>query len=118
MFTKVIACEHRRMTLPSGEKVVIEAIGEVHLKMHNCIVRKLRGMRYIPKMMTNLISLRRLEKIGYIMKTQSDEVLKMTKRCLVHLKGVMGEIGRLLRSRDLHHVESIEEPEAISRFSI
>lgn len=30
----------------------------------------------------------------------------MTKGCLVHLKGVMGNIGHvLLKSRDLHHVE-------------
>ena len=41
LFTRVMACEHERVTLPSGEKVVIEAIGEVHMRMHNGIVRKL-----------------------------------------------------------------------------
>ena len=45
------------MTLPSDEDVVVEAIGEVHLRMQNGIVRKLRGVRYIPKRMRNLISL-------------------------------------------------------------
>ena len=28
----------------SGEEVMVEAIGEVHLKMHNGIERKLRGI--------------------------------------------------------------------------
>lgn len=56
------------MTLLSGEEVVIETIGKVHLKMHNGLVRKLRDMRYMSKMMRNFISLRRLEKIGCTMK--------------------------------------------------
>ena len=42
LFTRVMAYEHERVTLPSGEEFVIKAIGEVHLKMHNGIVRKLR----------------------------------------------------------------------------
>ena len=69
LFSRVMACEDEMVTLPSGEKVVIETIGKVHLKMHNGLVRKLRDMRYMPKMMRNLISLRRLEKIGCTMKT-------------------------------------------------
>ena len=74
---------------------------------------KLKGVRYIPKMMKNLISLRRLEKIGYTMKTQSDRVLKMAKGCLVHLKGVMGNNGHvLLRSGGLHHVERGARPKS------
>ena len=106
LFTRVMACEHKRVTLPSGEEVVIEAIGEVHLRMHNDIMRKLRGVRYIPKMMRNQISLRRLEKIGYTMKTQSDGVLKVAKGCLVNLKGVMRNISHvLLKSGNLRHVE-------------
>ncbi|CAO2827145.1 unnamed protein product [Amaranthus hypochondriacus] len=80
------------------------------------IVRKLRGVRYIPKMMRNLISLRRLEKIGYTMKTQSDGVLKVAKGCLVHLKGVMGNNGHvLLRSGGLHYVERGENPNSLKR---
>ena len=74
--------------------------------MHNGILRKLKGVRYIPKMMRNLILLRRLEKIVYTMKTKSDGVLKVAKGCLVHLKGVIGNNGHvLLRSGGLHHVE-------------
>ena len=65
-----MACEHERVTLSSGEEVVIEAIGEVHLRMQNGLVRKLRDMRYILKMTRNLITLKRLEKIGYTIKTQ------------------------------------------------
>ena len=113
LFTRVMACEHERVPLPSGEEVVIEAIGEVHLRMHNGIERKLRGVRYIPKMMRNLISLRKLEKIEYSMKTQSDRVLKVAKGCLVHLKGVMGNNGHvLLRSGGLHHVERDARPKS------
>lgn len=40
LFTRVMVCEHGKVTLLTGEKVVIEAIKEVHLKMHNGIVRK------------------------------------------------------------------------------
>ena len=109
LLTRIMACEHERVILLSGEEVVIEAIGEVHLKMHKGLVRKLSSVRYIPKMMRNLISLRRLEKIEYTMKTQSDRVLKVANGCLVHQKGVMEDISHvLLRSGDLHHVESGE----------
>ena len=79
LFTRVIACEHERVTLPSGEEAVIETIREVHLRMQNGLLRKLRDVRYTPKMIRNLLSLRRLEKIGYIIKTQSDGVLKVVK---------------------------------------
>lgn len=55
-------------------------------------------MRYILKMMKNLMSLKKLEKIRYTLKA---------KGCLVHLKGVIGNNGHMLRrSRDLHHLES------------
>ena len=70
-------------------------------------MRKFRAIRYIPKTMWNLISLRRSEKIGYTMKTQGDGVLKGAKGCLAHLKGVMDNYGHvLLKSKDLHHAES------------
>ena len=75
LFTKVMACEHERVALPRDEESVIEAIEEVHLMIHNGLVRKLRDARYIPKMMRNLISLRILEKIIYTMKTQCEGVL-------------------------------------------
>ena len=44
LFTRVMACEHERVTLSNDKEVVIEAIGEVHLKMHNGLVRMLRGV--------------------------------------------------------------------------
>ena len=52
-----------------SSEVVIEAIGEVQLVIHDDIVRKLKNVRYIPKMMKNLISLRRVEMIRHTMKT-------------------------------------------------
>ena len=101
------------MTLPSGEEVMIEAIDEVHLRMQNGIMRKFRAVRYISKMMENLISLRRLEKIGYTMMTQGDGVLKVANGCLVHLMGVIGNNGHvLLRSVGLHHVERGARPKS------
>ena len=63
--------------------------------------------------MGNLISLRRLKKIGYTMKAQSDGVLKVAKGCLVHLKGVMGKNGHvLLKSGGLYHVERGARPKS------
>lgn len=64
LFTRVMACEHERVTFPNGKEVVVEAIGEMHLKMHNGVEKKLRGVRNIPKMVRFLILLRRLEKMG------------------------------------------------------
>lgn len=43
--------------MPNSEEFRVEAIVEVHLKMHNGIVRKLGDVRCIPKMIRNLISL-------------------------------------------------------------
>ena len=65
LFTRVMTCEHEKETLPSGENVVIEAI-----EKHSDIVRKLRGKRYIPKMIQNIISLKRLEMIKYTIKVK------------------------------------------------
>ena len=42
-------------------------------------------------MIRNLISLRGLEKIMYIMKTQSNGVWKVVKEYLVHMKVVIGQ---------------------------
>ena len=61
------------------------------LRMHNGIVRKLRGVRYILKMIRSLISLRRLEKIGYTINTQSDGSLKGGKWVLGALEGSDGQ---------------------------
>lgn len=72
-------CENERVTLPSGKEVVIKANGKVHLRMYIFMVRKLKGVTYIPKMMENIITLRRLEMIGYTIKTQDDGVLKVAK---------------------------------------
>lgn len=47
--------EYEKVILPSGEKVKVKAIGELHLTMDSDIVRKFQGVRYIPKMMNRLI---------------------------------------------------------------
>ena len=66
------------------------------MKMYNGIVRILRGARYIPKMMRNQISLRRLKMKGYTIKTESHGVLKAANECLVPLNKVMGNNSHVL----------------------
>ena len=42
-----MACEHKSTTLLSGEEVVNEAIRDVHLRIHNILVRKLKAIKKI-----------------------------------------------------------------------
>ena len=55
MFLNMKACEGERMSLPSGEEVEVEFNGKVYLKMHNCVVRLFGIVKYLSKMMRNLI---------------------------------------------------------------
>ncbi|KAE8680841.1 pentatricopeptide repeat-containing protein [Hibiscus syriacus] len=90
-------------------------IGDVRIKMHDGSVRTLSGVRHIPDLKKNLISLGTLHKNGFIPKADEDrETIRIVKGALTVMKGKMtaGNIYRLLGSTvagGVHSVESCDD---------
>ncbi|KAE8669591.1 hypothetical protein F3Y22_tig00112230pilonHSYRG00138 [Hibiscus syriacus] len=93
----------------------IVGIGDVRIKMHDGSVRMLSGVRHIPDLKKNLISLGTLHKNGFIPKADEDrETIRIVKGALTVMKGKMtaGNIYRLLGSTvagGVHSVESCDD---------
>ncbi|KAE8658140.1 Retrovirus-related Pol polyprotein from transposon TNT 1-94 [Hibiscus syriacus] len=93
----------------------IVGIGDVRIKMHDGSVRTLSGVRHIPDLKKNLISLGTLHKNGFIPKADEDrETIRIVKGALTMMKGKMtaGNIYRLLGSTvagGVHSVESCDD---------
>ena len=66
----------------------IKRIGTVRLKLHDGAERVLQEVRFIPGLKRNLISLGTLDQKGYSYKA-SGGVLKVSKGCMVVMKGVI-----------------------------
>lgn len=64
--------------------------------MHNGIVKKLRFVRYIPKMMKTIISLRGSGDEGLNHEDSKRRSLKVAKGCLLQLRSVMDNNGHVL----------------------
>lgn len=66
------------MTLPNGEEAKVEGINEMKLSLHDGQIRKLGEVRYVPSLKRNLISVGRLDGLGYtvILKNGGLEVTK------------------------------------------
>ncbi|KAE8674058.1 hypothetical protein F3Y22_tig00111769pilonHSYRG00329 [Hibiscus syriacus] len=89
----------------------IVGIGDVRIKMHDGSVRMLSGVRHIPDLKKNLISLGTLHKNGFIPKADEDrETIRIVKGALTVMKGKMtaGNIYRLLGSTVAGGVHSVE----------
>ncbi|KAE8689071.1 hypothetical protein F3Y22_tig00110944pilonHSYRG00042 [Hibiscus syriacus] len=93
----------------------IVGIGDVRIKMHDGSIRTLSGVRHIPDLKKNLISLGTLHKNGFIRKADEDrETIRIVKGALTVMKGKMtaGNIYRLLGSTvagGVHSVESCDD---------
>ncbi|KAE8732732.1 hypothetical protein F3Y22_tig00001750pilonHSYRG00022 [Hibiscus syriacus] len=93
----------------------IVGIGDVRIKMHDGSVRTLSGVRHIPDLKKNLISLGTLHNNGFIPKADEDrETIRIVKGALTVMKGKMtaGNIYRLLGSTvagGVHSVESCDD---------
>ena len=85
-FAKLSYCDGGLVTLPNDERVKMEGIGEVEIVTHDGVKKKLGGMRYVPKLERNLISLSRLEFKGCTFKA-SDGLLKVIKGSMVLMRG-------------------------------
>ncbi|KAE8705298.1 Mitogen-activated protein kinase kinase kinase YODA [Hibiscus syriacus] len=93
----------------------IVGIGDVRIKMYDGSVWTLNGVRHIPDLKKNLISLGTLHKNGFIPKAYEDrETIRIVKGALTVMKGKMtaGNIYRLLGSTiegGVHSVESCDD---------
>ncbi|KAE8683204.1 hypothetical protein F3Y22_tig00111213pilonHSYRG00462 [Hibiscus syriacus] len=89
----------------------IVGIGDIIIKMYDGSVRTLSGVRHIPNLKKNLISLGTLHKNGFIPKADEDrETIRIVKDALTVMKGKMtaGNIYRLLGSTVAGGVHSVE----------
>jgi hypothetical protein len=66
----------------------IEGIGSVQIKTHDGMTRTLTGVKHIPTMARNLISLSTLDDEGYKYRG-GNKVLKVSKGSLIHMIGDM-----------------------------
>jgi hypothetical protein len=65
-----------------------EGIGSVHINTHDGMTRTLIGIKHIPNMVRNLISLNTLDSEGYKYRG-GNKVLKVSKGSLIHMIGDM-----------------------------
>ncbi|KAE8735061.1 hypothetical protein F3Y22_tig00000477pilonHSYRG00233 [Hibiscus syriacus] len=89
----------------------IVGIGDVRIKMYDGSIRTLCGVRHIPYLKKNLISLGTLHKNGFIPKVDEDrETIRIVKGALTVKKGKMtaGNIYILLGSTVVGGVHSVE----------
>lgn len=80
--------------LPNGYRCAVFGIGTVKIKMFDGVVRSLGGVRYVPKLQKNLISLSRLDSKD-CMCTIAKGVMEITRGGKILLKGE--ECGGLYR---------------------
>jgi 5'-3' exoribonuclease 2 len=84
----------------------VVGIGSVQIKTDDGMTRTLKNIRYIPGMSRNLISLSTLDAEGYKY-SGSDGILKVSKGCLVCLKGDLNSAkSYVLRGCTLHGSDS------------
>ena len=65
----------------------IEGIGSVKIRLHDGSVKMLGNVRYVPKFTRNLISLGKLDSLGYGCSCRGGD-LKITKGLMIMMKGV------------------------------
>ena len=74
----------------------VEGVRVVRIRLHDGTIRELKGVRYVPSMSKNLISVGALESEG-LRGTLAEGVLKMSSGSLVVLKGI--------RSNNLYYLK-------------
>lgn len=76
------------MTLPNGEEAKVDGIGEVKMRFHNSHVGKLTEVRYVSSLKKNLISLGKLDSLGYTVQVKNGglEVIKGSRVILKSLE--------------------------------
>ena len=87
-----------KVSLGDGSSCKIMGVGTVRIKMSDGAVRTLGGVRYVPKMRRNLISLSRMDSMGCKISVAGG-AMKITRGCMVLMKGEKcGGLYRLVGS--------------------
>ncbi|OMO88295.1 hypothetical protein CCACVL1_08477 [Corchorus capsularis] len=85
-FSKLQKCDKSVYMANNGEER-IEGIGSVKLRLHDGSVKMLGNVRYVPKFTRNLISLGKLDSLGYGYSCRGGG-LKIIKGSMIVMKGV------------------------------
>ncbi|OMO98751.1 hypothetical protein CCACVL1_04074 [Corchorus capsularis] len=85
-FSKFEKCDKPVYMANNGEEK-IEGIGSVKLRLHDGSVKMLGNVRYVPNFTRNLISLGKLDSLGYGYSCRGGD-LKITKGSMIVMKGV------------------------------
>ncbi|OMP03212.1 hypothetical protein CCACVL1_02506 [Corchorus capsularis] len=85
-FSKLEKCDKSVYMANNGEEK-IEGIGSVKLRLHDGSVKMLENVRYVPNFTRNLISLGKLDSLGYGYSRRGGD-LKISKGSMIVMKGV------------------------------
>ena len=89
-------CEKGTVNMANGTQSRIAGVGTVRIRMFDGVVRTVTGVRHVPGLKRNLISLGTLDARGYRYSSQGG-ALKVSKGAMVVLKGEMsGGLYRLV----------------------
>ncbi|XP_057548207.1 uncharacterized protein LOC130826654 [Amaranthus tricolor] len=106
-FAKLSYVDGGLVTLLNDERVKVEGIGEVVIVTHDGVKRRLGGVRYVPKLERNLISLGRLESKGCTFKA-SGGLLNVITGSMVLIRGRRSESNSYMLQVDggcLGHID-------------
>ena len=115
-FAKLSYVDEGLFTLPNDERVKVEGISEVVIMTRNGVKRRLGGVRYVPKLERNLISLGRLESKVCTFKA-SDGFLKVIKESMVLMRGRRSESNLYVLQVDggcLGHMDDCKSPKKVT----
>ena len=66
---------------------IMEGVGTIRIRMFDVMERKLKGVRYVPQLKRNLISVGTLEASNIVISVRDGD-LRMIKGSMVMMKGV------------------------------
>ena len=115
-FARLSYCDGGLVTLPNDERVKVEGIGEVVIVTHDGVKRRLGGVRYVPKLERNLISLGRLESKECTFKANSG-LLKVIKGSMVLMRGRRSESNLYVLQVEggcLGHMDGCKSPKKVT----
>ena len=85
----------RQVLLANNKACKVVGIGTVTLKLIDGVTNTLQGVRHVPKLRRNLISLGMLDKQGFVCRAEGG-VLKITKGSTVFMRGKLKNVLHLL----------------------
>ncbi|KAI5664694.1 hypothetical protein M9H77_24017 [Catharanthus roseus] len=89
-FSKFKPLNQGKVFMDNNQVCDVKGIGNIFIKMHDGVTRKLTAVRYVPDLCRNLISLSYLDSLGLSFKSKN-EILHVCKGNLVMLKGFKNE---------------------------